>query len=66
LLDGYSLPCFEVHTLFYLSIGSSANQLTEAVLFYSRAVRGAELTISVIILLVTENVLSLGLREKFI
>jgi hypothetical protein len=65
LLDGYPLPSFEVHTLFHLSIGSSADQLAEAVLFYPGAVRGAELAVCVVVFLVTENVLGL-LREKFI
>jgi hypothetical protein len=55
-----------VHTLFNLSISSSADQLTEAVLFNPRAVRGAELTISIVVLLVTKNVLCLCLREKFV
>ena len=55
-----------MHTLFHLGIGSSADQLPKAVLFYSGAVRRAEFTIGVVVLLVTENVLSLCLREKFV
>lgn len=67
LLDGYALPCLQVDTFFDLGVSTTANELAKAVLLYPRAVWGTKLTICVIVLLMTKNILSFGLfREKFI